>query len=151
MQSDPPLVSILMNCYNGEKYLRAALDSVLAQTYRNWELIFWDNRSTDRSADILQSYNEPRLKYFYAPKHTRLYEARNHALAQSQGEYVAFLDVDDWWCIDKLEMQVPLFDDTQVGIVCGNFVFANEITKTRFKRNKATVPMGWVVNDLLTN
>ena len=54
------LVSIIMNCYNGEKYLREALDSVLAQTYDNWELIFWDNRSTDNSANIVHSYNDDR-------------------------------------------------------------------------------------------
>ena len=58
-----PLVSILMNCYNGEKYLHEAIDSVLAQTYKNWELIFWDNRSSDRSAEIFKSYNDKRLKY----------------------------------------------------------------------------------------
>ena len=66
-----PLVSILMNCYNGEKFLREAIESVLAQTYNNWELIFWDNQSTDRSAEIFKSYFDKRLKYFYALKHTQ--------------------------------------------------------------------------------
>ena len=49
---DNPLVSILMNCYNGEEYLKEAIDSVINQEYKNWELIFWDNQSTDRSAEI---------------------------------------------------------------------------------------------------
>ena len=71
--SEEPLVSILMNCYNGEKFLREAIESVLAQTYLNWELIFWDNQSTDQSADIFNSYDDKRLKYFYASKHTLLY------------------------------------------------------------------------------
>ena len=53
-----------MNCYNGEKYLREALDSVVARTYLNWGLIFWDNQSTDRSTEILKSYGEPRFKKY---------------------------------------------------------------------------------------
>ena len=53
--AETPLVSIIMNCYNGEKYLREALDSVMAQTYQNWELIFWDNQSTEKSAEIFNS------------------------------------------------------------------------------------------------
>ena len=48
-----PLVSIIMNCHNGEKYLKESLDSVISQTYKNWELIFWDNKSSDKSAEII--------------------------------------------------------------------------------------------------
>ena len=102
------LVSIIMNCYNGEKYLREALESVLAQTYQNWELIFWDNQSTDDSADIFKSYSDDKLKYFYAPKHTLLYEAKNSAIQKASGEFYAFLDVDDWWIPEKLEKQLQI-------------------------------------------
>ncbi len=77
---EQPLISVIMNCYNGEKFLREALDSVLTQTYTNWELIFWDNQSTDKSKDILLSYNDSRLKYFYATQHTNLGKARNLAM-----------------------------------------------------------------------
>ena len=59
-----PLVSIIINCFNGEKYLREAIDSVISQTYKNWEVIFWDNQSTDRSARIFKNYKDERLKYF---------------------------------------------------------------------------------------
>ena len=59
-----PLVSVIMNCYNGEKYLREAIDSIYAQTYTNWEIIFWDNASTDNSAEIAK-LSDSRLKYFY--------------------------------------------------------------------------------------
>ena len=72
-----PLVSIIMNCYNGEEYLRDAIDSVINQTYDNWELIFWDNVSTDKSAEIFKSYKDKRLKYYCASAHTKiLYEAK---------------------------------------------------------------------------
>ena len=60
-----PLVSIIINCYNGEKYLAQAIDSIYNQTYKNWEIIFWDNASTDKSASIAKSYDS-RLKYYYS-------------------------------------------------------------------------------------
>ena len=63
-----PLVSIIMNCYNGEKYLRQSIESVLKQTYKNWELIFWDNQSSDNSAKIFKSYQDERFCYFYSPQ-----------------------------------------------------------------------------------
>ena len=67
-----PLVSIIMNCYNGEKYLRVALDSVIAQTYQKWELIFWDNQSTDQSKELFKSYDDERLNYFNSPVQTKI-------------------------------------------------------------------------------
>jgi glycosyltransferase involved in cell wall biosynthesis len=91
------LVTIIMNCYNGEKYLKEALDSVIKQKYKNWELIFWDNRSTDNSRKILDSFNEKRFKYFLSEKHTTLYEARNLACKKAKGEFIAFIDCDDLW------------------------------------------------------
>ena len=132
-QNPEPLVSVIMNCFNGEKYLRKAIDSVLAQTYRNWEIIFWDNQSTDRSAKIFKSYNNQNLKYFYAPKHTLLYEARNFALEHAIGELYAFLDVDDWWDTKKLEKQIPLFDDPEVGLVYGNYWYVDEINSIQYR------------------
>ena len=86
-----------MNCYNGEAYLKESIQSVLSQTYENWELIFWDNRSTDKSAEIFKSYEDERLKYYHAAKHTLLYGARNEAIKKSSGEFIAFLDTDDLW------------------------------------------------------
>ena len=58
MQTEQAKVSILMNCYNGEEYLSEAVDSVLCQTYKNWEIIFWDNRSNDNTAEIFKSYED---------------------------------------------------------------------------------------------
>ena len=102
--SKSPLVSVIMNCYNGEKYLTEALSSLLIQNYGNWELIFWDNLSTDNSKKIFKSFNEKRFKYFLADKHTVLYEARNLAIKKTSGDYIAFLDTDDIWSKDKLSM-----------------------------------------------
>ena len=98
-----PLVSIIMNCYNSDKYLKIAINSAMAQTYENWELIFWDNQSSDESANIVNSYGDPRIKYHYAPVHTPLGEARNLAIEKAIGEWVCILDCDDIWHKDKLQ------------------------------------------------
>ena len=145
-----PLVSVIMNCYNGETYLRESIDSVLTQTYENWELIFWDNRSDDQSAEIFKSYKDQRLRYYYAPKHTPLYPARNEAIKNASGEFIAFLDTDDFWEKDKLELQVPLFDDPEVGVVYGNHFVLNQKLNTKkiFLKKK---PKGFILDDLLKN
>ena len=117
-----PLVSVMMNCYNGETYLVEAIDSVLAQTYQNWEVIFWDNRSTDRSADIFRSYDDPRFFYFLAPEHTAFGQARNLSVGQARGEWVAFLDCDDLWLPNKTEKQVAIIREAgpKLGLVYGD-------------------------------
>ena len=98
-----PLVSIIMNCYNGRIFLKDSIDSIISQTYENWELIFWDNQSTDDSSILLKSFQDKRIKYNFAKKHTSLYEARSLALRKARGELIAFLDVDDWWKKEKLD------------------------------------------------
>lgn len=100
-----PLVSVIVNCYNGEKYLKEALDSIYAQTYENWEIIFFDNQSNDRSAKIAKEY-DGRLKYIYNEVNVPLGEARKLALTHACGEWIAFLDVDDIWVRDKLCTQL---------------------------------------------
>jgi len=149
--NENPLVSIIMNCFNGEKYLQEALDSVLAQTYQNWELIFWDNQSTDQSAEIFASFGDKRFKYFYATKHTTLYEARNYAINKASGEFIAFLDVDDWWISEKFKKQIPMFEDSNVGLVYGNYWFENERKNSRKIYYKKQLPSGRILNSLLKN
>ena len=63
-----PEISIIMNCHNGEKFLAEAINSVLNQTYKNWELIFWNNSSSDQSEKIFKSFKDKRLRYFYTKK-----------------------------------------------------------------------------------
>lgn len=119
--TEKPLVSVIINCYNGEKYLREAIDSVLAQTYKNWEIVFWDNQSTDSTHEIVESYKDPRIHYFYAPKHTPLGEARNLAVEKANGEYINFLDADDVWMPEKLEKQIKLIEPGKLEVVYTNF------------------------------
>jgi glycosyltransferase involved in cell wall biosynthesis len=95
------LISVIMPCYNAGAHLREAVDSVLNQTYPHIELIVIDDGSTDHSLDILQSYGD-RIKVLIQANQGP-YPARNHGLAHAAGEYVAFLDADDWWSLDCLE------------------------------------------------
>ena len=96
-----------MNCHNGEEYLSLALESILNQTYSNWELIFFDNKSSDNSVKIIEG-KDSRIKIFKSKSFISLYEARNEAIDFCKGEAITFLDVDDWWAKDKLTKQVQL-------------------------------------------
>ena len=148
---DKPLVSVIMNCFNGEKYLSEAIESVLTQKYKNWELIFWDNQSLDRSKEIFNTYDDRRLKYFLSDKHTLLSEARSLAIEKSKGEIIAFLDVDDYWKDAILEKQVSLYEDDDVVFTCGNFYIITEYSKRMKIFFKDKMPSGYVLNNLLKN
>lgn len=104
-----PKVSVIMNCYNSSTYLREAIDSVFAQSYNDWEIIFWDNASTDKSAAIAKDYDE-KLRYFHAEKTVPLGHARNLAIEKVRGEFIAFLDCDDVWLPEKLEKQIGFLE-----------------------------------------
>ena len=100
-----PTVSVIMNCYNSDAFLKEAIDSVYAQTMSDWEIIFFDNNSTDNSADIANSYDK-KIHYMRGNKTLPLGAARNVAINKAQGKYLAFLDCDDLWMPTKLEKQV---------------------------------------------
>jgi glycosyltransferase involved in cell wall biosynthesis len=132
-----PRVSVVMNCYNSDRYLRQAIDSVYAQTYADWEIVFFDNASTDSSAEIAKSYDE-RLRYFRNERTVPLGAARNEALGYCRGEFIAFLDCDDLWEPDKLAKQVPLFSDNEVGLVFSNSMLFSEgrMLRENFRSSK---------------
>jgi len=114
-----PAVSIIMNIRNGAATLCEAIHSALTQTFPDWELIVWDDCSTDSSVDIVRSYTDPRIRYFLAPRKTSLGQARQAAINQAQGEWLAFLDQDDVWLPHKLEQQMVLANSSAVGLVYG--------------------------------
>ena len=119
--------SVIINCYNGEKYLRETIDSVIAQTYTNWELIVWDNQSTDKTRSITESYDDNRIRYYYASSHTPLGEARSCALQKVQGDIIGFLDSDDVWKPNCLEIYMSYFTKFQnVGLAYSRFYSKTE-------------------------
>lgn len=100
------LVSIIMPSYNSEKYIGAALKSVQAQTYNNWELIIVDDCSTDDTVGIIKRFNEPRIRLFRKKMNSGAAKSRNRALQEARGRWITFLDSDDIWHSEKLEKQL---------------------------------------------
>lgn len=148
--TEPPKVSVIMNCLNCQRYLAEAINSVYAQTYPDWEIVFWDNASTDKSAKIAQSYDE-RLRHFRGEQTLPLGAARNKALQQAQGEFIAFLDCDDLWLPKKLEKQIPLFEDPKVGLVFSDTIYFNEQGQSQRFFAKRAYYTGWCCHKLLTD
>ena len=127
-----PIFSIIMNCHNGEKYLKQSLESIIFQNYKNWELIFWDNQSTDKSKDLFKTIKDERFKYFYSANKTSLYAARNLSIQKANGLFLTFLDTDDYWLPTKLEKQLKFFQaNPHIKIVYGNYFILNEKLKTK--------------------
>ena len=146
-----PLVSIIINCYNGETHLRDCIKSILSQTYKNWELIFWDNQSEDESEKIFKSYYDKRFKYFKANSHTSLYKARNFAIKKANGELLSFIDVDDLWENNKLELQVQLFNDPKISLVYSNlWIIKNKLRDKKIFQKKDS-PSGFIYKKLLND
>ena len=138
-----------MNCFNGEEFLIYALESVLKQTYQNWELIFWNNKSTDRSLEIISNYHDHRIKVFTSTRHTNLGEARKKALKKAKGEFLAFLDVDDIWTSDKLMQQINVFEDDEIGVSFTNSVYFSEKRKKNLYKSREEINVN--TKSLITN
>jgi glycosyltransferase involved in cell wall biosynthesis len=142
-----PLVSVVMNCHNGERFLKEAIESVYGQTYNNWEIIFWDNASTDGSAKIAHSYDD-KIQYYFNDKKTSLGEARNFAMTKAIGKYVTFLDCDDKFLPEKMIKQVELMEAEKFVFSYGSVIIINEhgsIIKKRRVKNES----GYIINRLL--
>jgi glycosyltransferase involved in cell wall biosynthesis len=101
-----PKVSVIINCLNGENFVRQAIQSVYDQTCQDWEIIFWDNASTDSTPDIARSFADGRLRYFRSRETVPLGTARQWAMAEARGEWLAILDHDDLFLPRRLERQL---------------------------------------------
>ena len=105
---DKDLVSVIMPAYNAGEYIAESIESVINQTYKNWELIIIDDGSTDNTAAIINQFNsEPRIRYIYQ-ENGRQGKARNLGIRNSLGKYIAFLDADDKWTPNKLSLQTEV-------------------------------------------
>lgn len=143
------MISIIINCYNGEKFLEEALHSIKSQTYTNWEVIFWDNISNDNSALIYKSFDDKRFRYYLSSEHDLLYAARNKAIKKAKGNFIAFLDVDDFWHPEKLEKQMLLFNNKKVGVVYSNFWFKDQQNRTVKRFSSFKLPSGNIKDSLI--
>lgn len=124
-----------MPAYNAEKYIAESIESVIAQTYTNWELIIVDDGSTDGTAGIVKLFSsiDDRIKYIYQPNQ-QMGKARNTGIQNSNGKLMAFLDSDDIWVSDKLEIQVAAIVNQRADLVFSNgYVFSNSIDQVEYE------------------
>tara|TARA_Y100001968_G_scaffold333747_1_gene398992 strand:+ start:1118 stop:2014 length:897 start_codon:yes stop_codon:yes gene_type:complete len=151
MTNNKPLVSIIVNCYNGSKYLFNCLTSIQQQTYNNYEVIFWDNFSTDNSKSIFNQFNDNRFLYFNDYSHSKLYHARFKALSKAKGDLIAFLDVDDLWQPSKLSLQVSAMNSNpSFGYCYTGFKILNQINGTlKSAYNNQSLKSGYIARSLL--
>jgi glycosyltransferase involved in cell wall biosynthesis len=142
------LVSIIVPIYNAERFLREALESVLAQTYTHWELLLIDDGSTDESSNIAKEYaaSDPNhIRCLEHPGHRNfgMCAARNLGVRNSRGEYVALLDADDVWLDNKLEQQVCLMKaHPEAGLVYGHSIYFDEGRAESTERVPQLAPSG---------
>jgi glycosyltransferase involved in cell wall biosynthesis len=141
-----PKVSVVIPSYNSARFVGEAIESVLAQTYVDLEIIVVDDGSTDDTHDVVARFTDPRVRYVYQDNRERS-AARNTGIRAAQGEYVAFLDADDLWRAEKLARQVGLLDaHPEVGLVyCGALLMEND----RVFDEETCSYRGWVLRPLL--
>ena len=106
-----PKVSVLLSNYNGDKHLDESISSVLSQTYKDFEFIIVDDASTDSSRKVIENYHDKRIKKYYAEKNRNIAYSLNLALSMASGEYIARIDSDDVWELNKLEIQVQYMEN----------------------------------------
>ena len=117
-----PRVSVLMTIYNAELYLKDAIDSILIQSFSNWELIAVENGSTDQSKEILSTHDDPRVRVFALPENIGRTPALRYAFEQARGEYIAVLDADDVALPERLARQVEFLDSHAEVVLVGSWV-----------------------------
>jgi len=133
-----PLVSIMMPAYNASKYIGRAIESVLAQTYENWELIIVDDCSTDNTYEIAASYIDPRIRILRHEQNMGVGPSRNDALSASTGQWIAVLDADDEWLPERLERLIKETDGSED-------LFVSDLVTMCFDRDGSLIP--WRVID----
>jgi teichuronic acid biosynthesis glycosyltransferase TuaG len=113
VKDNMPLVSIITPCYNSALFIGETIDSVLSQTYLNWEMLIVDDNSNDESVNIIQKYMEKdnRIKIFILEENKGAANARNVGITKAKGDYIAFLDSDDLWYPEKLEEQISFMKE----------------------------------------
>ena len=149
------LVSIITPTYNCAKFIAKTIDSVKAQTYKNWEMIIVDDRSQDNTREIVEEYvkDDPRIQYHLLEVNSGAAVARTTAMKLAKGSYMAFLDSDDIWTPDKLERQIQWMEDNRVAFSCTAYEQIDEndnllnktiktIKKTNYDRLLLDCPVG---------
>jgi glycosyltransferase involved in cell wall biosynthesis len=121
------MISVIVLTYNRARLVTGTIDSILGQSYRDFELIVVDNFSTDDTEKVIAGYSDERIRYFKNDNGGLIAVNRNYGIGRARGDYIAFCDDDDLWLPDKLEKQLQEFEkDSRLGLVCANAVLFNE-------------------------
>lgn len=138
------LVSIITPTYNCGKFIAETMDSVINQSYKNWEMIIVDDCSTDNTKEVVEEYikKDSRIKYHILEKNSGAAVSRTKAMELAKGKYIAFLDSDDLWTKDKLEKQIKFMEENNYNFTCTDYEqidekgnSLNKIIKTKTKTN----------------
>lgn len=131
------LCSIIMPAYNSDEYIAKAIESVIKQTYKNWELIIVNDASTDNTEKIIKTYQakDKRIKLISLPENQGVANARNTAVKNAIGRYIAFLDADDYWEKEKLQEQIQILNNSDADISYTAYLMIDEAGKTIKKRS----------------
>ncbi|GAA6323819.1 glycosyltransferase family 2 protein [Fusobacterium ulcerans] len=145
-----PLVSIITPLYNSEKYIGKTIESVLNQTYKNWEMLIIDDCSKDNGVKIVNNYilKDKRIKLFRNEKNEGVSFSRNRAIDLSQGKYIAFLDSDDLWKKEKLEKQISFMEKNNIAL---SYTGYEKINMDGSLRSEIKVPAKLDYKELLKN
>jgi len=120
-------ISVIVLTYNRARMVTEAIDSILSQTFKDFELIVMDNCSSDNTEAVIKAYTDERIRYFKHDNGGIIAVNRNYGMSQARGDYLAFCDDDDLWLPEKLEKQMLEFKkDSQVALVCTNAIIFDE-------------------------
>ena len=143
-----PLVSVIISVYNCEKYIASCIESIIQQTYKNIEIIICDDGSTDKTNEIIKTYIT-KVKYIYQENQGQG-AGRNNAVQYSQGEYLAFIDADDMWYENKIELQMSMFEkDQSLAAVYSEMMIIDENQLKLGYHAKGTMKRGMIFSELL--
>lgn len=134
-QNSIPLISIIIPTFNHANFLEKAIESVINQTYVNWEAIVVDNHSTDETYQVIDKFKDPRIQYLKISNGGIIAKSRNLGINVAKGEWIAFLDSDDWWTKDKLEVCLNNIDE-KVDFIYHKLEIIYDKSKSFLKRKK---------------
>ncbi len=155
--TDNPLISIITPAYNHGRFIGRCIESLIAQTYPNWEMVIVDDGSTDHTAEVVSSYKDPRITYIYQKNRgvKELAGTINTGLEKTKGEFVTMFGSDDTWPDYRLEKQIPIFDDANVVLCFGYGYLIDEhdkilgsVSKPLHISNLENRPVGSALKDL---
>ena len=144
-----PLISIVMPTYNREYEIKIAINSVINQSYKNWELIIVDNYSGDKTEELIKSFNNKKIFYYKIKNNGIIAKSRNYGIRKSKGKIISFLDSDDWWKFNKLELAMQYINNGYEFTYHRKYVVKSRHTNYNFIKTLAYNSSGSMFYNLL--